>query len=84
MFIWVAVAAVAAVLSAVQLIPQAWNALRAPDLSAVSLSSFALISTTTFLWAAYGWHLQDVAIVASNGVAFVCAVTVTAMKVIRG
>ena len=81
---WVAVAAVAAVLSAVQLIPQAWNAVRARDLSAVSLPSFALISFTTFLWALYGWHLQDVAIVASNGVAFLCALTVTAMKVAKG
>ena len=81
---WVAVAVVAAVLSALQLIPQAWNALRARDLSAVSFPSFALISTTTFLWAAYGWHLQDVAIVVSNGVACLCALTVTMMKVVKG
>ena len=81
---WVAVSVVAAVLSAVQLVPQAWNAIRARDLSAVSLPSFALISTTTFLWGAYGLHLQDVAIVASNGVACLCALTVTMMKVIKG
>ena len=81
---WVAVAAVAAVLSAVQLIPQAWNAIRARDLSAVSLPSFALISSTTFLWALYGWHLQDVAIVVSNGIACLCAVIVTLMKIVKG
>lgn len=81
---WVAVAAVAAVLSAVQLIPQAWNAIRAKDLSAVSLPSFALISSTTFLWALYGWHLQDVAIVVSNGIACLCAVIVTVMKIVKG
>ena len=81
---WVAIAAVAAVLSAVQLIPQAWNAIRSRDLSAVSLPSFALISFTTLLWALYGWHLRDVAIVASNGVACLCALTVTVMKVTKG
>ena len=81
---WVAVAAVAAVLSAVQLIPQAWNAIRARDLSAVSLPSFALISSTTFLWALYGWHLQDVAIVVSNRIACRCAVIVTVMKIVKG
>ena len=81
---WIAVAALAAVLSAVQLIPQATNAVRAKDLSAVSLPSFALISLTTFLWALYGWYLQDVAIVASNGVACLCAVIVTVMKLTKG
>lgn len=81
---WNAVAAVAAVLSAVQLIPQAWNAIRARDLAAVSLPTFALISFTTFLWALYGWHLNDVAIVAANGIACACALTVSLMKVVKG
>ncbi len=81
---WTFVAATAAVLSAIQLVPQAWSAIKARDLNDVSLPTFLLISLTTFLWAAYGLHLADPAIVVANGVAFMCALTISLMKVKKG
>lgn len=82
--VWGLVAALAAVLSAIQLIPQAWNAIRARDLASISLPSFLLISLTTCLWAAYGIHLGDLAIIFANGIGFVCAATVSLMKLKKG
>lgn len=81
---WALVAALAAVLSAIQLIPQAWNAIKAQDLSSISLPSFLLISLTTCLWAAYGLHLADPAIIFANGIGFLCAITVSLMKWRKG
>jgi uncharacterized protein with PQ loop repeat len=82
--VWNFVAALAAVLSAIQLIPQAWNAIKARDLANISLPSFLIISLTTCLWTAYGMHLADLAIVFANGIAFLCALTVSLMKVRKG
>jgi uncharacterized protein with PQ loop repeat len=81
---WNFVAALAAVLTAIQLIPQAWNAIKARDLANVSLPSFLLVSLTTCLWAAYGAHLADLAIFFANCIAFLCALTVSLMKVRKG
>lgn len=81
---WTTVAALAAVLSAVQLVPQAWNAITAKNLSSISLPSFLLICVTTSLWAAYGLHLRDGAIIFANGIGFLCALTVSLMKIRKG
>jgi uncharacterized protein with PQ loop repeat len=78
------VAALAAVLSAVQLIPQAWHAIKARDLASISLPSFLLMVITTCLWAAYGMHLTDFAIIFANGIALLCALTVSLMKLKKG
>src|SRR3954468_15328487 len=82
--VWTFVAALAAVLSAIQLVPQAWNAIKARDLATISLPSFLLISLTTSLWAAYGAHLADLAIIFANSLALLCALTVSLMKVRKG
>ncbi len=81
---WSLVAALAAVLSAIQFIPQAWHAIKARDLASISLPSFLLMIVTTCLWAAYGVHLADFAIIFANGIALLCALTVSLMKLRKG
>ncbi|MCC7022642.1 MAG: hypothetical protein IT338_07435 [Thermomicrobiales bacterium] len=81
---WTVIAALASVITAVQLIPQAWSAIRASDLKSVSLLTFATISFTTFLWVMYGTHIGDTAVVFANGITCLCAVTISLMKIRKG
>lgn len=81
---WTVIAALATVITAVQLIPQAWNAIKAKELENISLLTFATISFTTFLWALYGFHLRDNAIIVANGITCVCAITISIMKIRKG
>jgi MtN3 and saliva related transmembrane protein len=78
---WNLIAALAAGLSAVQLIPQARNAIKADELKSISLTTFLIISFTTVLWMLYGIHLEDIAIIVANGIACLCALTVSLMKI---
>jgi uncharacterized protein with PQ loop repeat len=79
--LWNVIAALAAVLSAVQLIPQARHAIKAEELKSISLTTFLIISVTTLLWMVYGIHLEDLAIIGANGIACLCALTVSLMKI---
>jgi MtN3 and saliva related transmembrane protein len=81
---WNLIAALAAVLSAVQLIPQVRNAIKADELKGISLTTFLIISFTTLLWMLYGIHLEDIAIIVANGIACLCALTVSFMKIRSG
>lgn len=81
---WNLIAALAAVLSAVQLIPQARNAIKADELKGISLTTFLIISFTTMLWMLYGIHLEDIAIIVANGIACLCALTISLMKIRSG
>jgi MtN3 and saliva related transmembrane protein len=81
---WNLIAALAAVLSAVQLIPQVRNAIKADELKGISLTTFLVISFTTILWMLYGIHLEDTAIIVANGIACLCALTVSLMKIRSG
>jgi MtN3 and saliva related transmembrane protein len=82
--LWNLFAAMAAVLSAVQLIPQARNAIKADELKGISFTTFSIISFTTLLWLLYGIHLEDMAIIVANAIACLCALTVSLMKIRSG
>ena len=82
--LWNLIAALAAVLSAVQLIPQARNAIKADELKGISLTTFVIISCTTLLWLVYGIHLEDIAIIVANAIAGLCALTVSLVKIRSG
>lgn len=75
---------VASVVTAVQLMPQMWHAIRARDLEGVSLLSFTTITLATFLWTMYGVHIQDVAVIFANAITCMCAVTISLMKLRKG
>ena len=81
---WNLIAALAAVLSAIQLIPQARNAIKADELKGISLTTFSIISFTTMLWLVYGIHLEDIAIIVANAIACLCALTVSLLKIRSG
>jgi uncharacterized protein with PQ loop repeat len=81
---WNVLAAIASIITAVQLLPQAWKAIQAKELSSISLPTFLIISFTTFLWTLYGLHLEDIAIIVANASTCLCAVTVSLMKWRKG
>lgn len=81
---WTVIALVASVITAIQLMPQAWNAIRARELEGVSLLSFATITFTALLWTMYGVHIQDVAVIFANVITCMCAVIISLMKLRKG
>jgi MtN3 and saliva related transmembrane protein len=81
--IWLAIAFLASILTAFQLIPQTIKTVQGKDLTGVSLLAFSIISITTFLWLLYGLHLNNVAIIFANSISLICAVIIVTMKLKR-
>ena len=80
---WIVIATVASVLTAVQLIPQTLKAIKTRELKSISLITFATISFTAFLWVLHGVHNKDNAIIFANTITFLCAITITSLKLLR-
>lgn len=71
----------AAVLTTASFFPQALHVLRTRDTRAISLMMYALFTVGITLWGVYGWMTAQWPIILANGVTFVFAVLILAMKV---
>ena len=80
---WTLIALIASVLTAIQLLPQTLRAIRTRDLKSISLITFFTISFTAFLWVLHGVHNKDNAIIFANTITFLCAITITSLKLLR-
>ena len=78
--IWMLIAGTASLLTALQLIPQALKAIKSKNLKGVSQTTFLIVSITAFLWMLYGIHLHDIPIIFANVITFICAFTITLVK----
>lgn len=71
---------VAAVLTTVSFVPQAWKTFRTRDVSGISLGMYALFTTGVALWLVYGIALGNVPITLANAVTLSLALAVLVMK----
>lgn len=78
--IWIYIAVLASLLTAVQLIPEVIDAFKARTLKDISLSSFSIITFASFLWILHGMHNKDYALMFANVVIFICAFTIVLLK----
>jgi MtN3 and saliva related transmembrane protein len=71
---------VAAVLTTVAFVPQAWQTWRTRDAAGVSLGKYALFCTGVALWLVYGRLLGAWPIILANAVTLVLALAILVMK----
>jgi len=69
---------VAIVIGATSILPQTAHVLRAPDLSGISLTMYAMLIATAVSWGLYGILLGDLLVSAPNAIVIPCALVVAA------
>lgn len=71
---------VAAVLTTLAFVPQAWQTWRTRDASGISLGKYAMFCTGVALWLIYGLLLGAWPIILANAVTLVLALAILVMK----
>ena len=74
------VGSLAACLTTVSFVPQAWLTFRTRDVSGISLGMYSAFTTGVALWLAYGLLLQAWPIVAANALTLALALMILGMK----
>ena len=72
---------IAAVLTTLSFVPQAWQIIKTKDTSAISLGMYAMFVAGFFLWLIHGWNIQDYAIISANGITLVLASIILFYKI---
>lgn len=75
---------IAATLTTVSFVPQAWKTFRSRDVSGISLGMYALFTTGVALWLVYGLALGNLPITVANAITLALALAVLAMKLRYG
>ncbi|MBT9476409.1 SemiSWEET transporter [Polaromonas sp.] len=78
------IGALAACLTTVSFVPQAWLSFRTRDVSGVSLLMYSVFTVGVALWLAYGWLLNSWPMVIANTITLVLALMILGMKLVYG
>ena len=78
------VGSLAAVLTTVSFLPQAWHSFKTKDVSGVSLGMYSVFTVGVALWLVYGLLLRAWPIVVANVITLALAVAILGMKVVFG
>ena len=70
----------AAVLTTVSFLPQAWHTFKTRDVSGISLGMYSVFTIGVACWLLYGLLLQAWPIVIANAITLALAATILAMK----
>jgi MtN3 and saliva related transmembrane protein len=72
---------IAAVLTTMAFLPQAWRSWRTRNLSGVSLAMYSLFTLGVFLWLVYGILLGQWPIIVANAITFVLSCSILFLKI---
>lgn len=75
------VGGIAATLTTVSFVPQAWRVLKTGDTAAISLTMYAMFVVGIALWEAYGLMIGSLPVIASNIVTFALASVILGQKI---
>ena len=78
------IGALAACLTTVSFVPQAWLSFRTRDVSGVSLLMYSAFTVGVALWLAYGWLLKSWPMMIANTITLVLALMILGMKLVYG
>ena len=76
------IGSLAACLTTVSFIPQAWLSFKTRDVSGISLGMYSVFTVGIALWLAYGLLLDAWPIVIANAITLVLALMILAMKLL--
>lgn len=83
--IWVeAVGSIAAVITTLCWLPQAWQILKTKDAAAVSLPTYLAFLCGIVLWLVYGVYLASVPLIGANAVTGTIVIAIIALKLRYG
>jgi MtN3 and saliva related transmembrane protein len=74
----------AATLTTISFVPQAWMTFRTRDVRGISLAMYSVFTLGIALWLGYGMLVRAWPIVVANAVTLVLAAGILAMKVVLG
>ena len=74
------VGSLAAILTTVSFLPQAWHSFKTRDVSGISLGMYSVFTLGVALWLVYGWLLGAWPIVIANSITLVLAAAILGMK----
>ncbi len=72
----------AALLTTLSFVPQAWHTFQTKDVSGISLGMYSAFTLGVALWLAYGLMLQAWPVVIANAVTLALALGILAMKLV--
>lgn len=75
---------VAACLTTLSFVPQAWHTFRTRDVTGISLGMYSVFTAGVALWLLYGFALGAWPVIAANFVTLVLAATILGMKIVLG
>ncbi|MGH8378456.1 MAG: SemiSWEET transporter, partial [Gammaproteobacteria bacterium] len=75
---------VAATLTTISFLPQAYHSLRTRDTRSISLGMYMLFTLGVALWLVYGLLIHDLPVTLANGVTLVLTLVVLALKLRYG
>ena len=71
---------IAATLTTVAFVPQAWRTFRTKDVTGISLKMYSVFTVGVAVWLAYGILLKEMPMMLANGLTLVLACAVLVMK----
>ena len=79
--LWIdAIGSIAAILTTVSFLPQAWHSFKTRDVSGISLSMYSVFTAGVALWLLYGVLLQSWPLVIANSITLLLAIAILWMK----
>jgi len=78
------IGSLAAVLTTISFVPQAWKTWRTRDVSGISLVMYSVFTTGVGLWLVYGWMLGALPIIVANAITFALALLILGMRIRYG
>lgn len=74
---------IASILTTLSFLPQAIKTIKEKNTDGISLLMYTMFTLGVFLWAIYGFYIQDIAILVGNSVTLLFAVVILSVKVIN-
>lgn len=73
---------IAAILTTLSFLPQAYQVIKTKDTSSISLGMYTMFVFSVFLWIIHGWNIQDYNLIGANTITFVFASIILTYKII--
>lgn len=73
---------IAAILTTLSFLPQAYQVIKTKDTSSISLGMYTMFVFGVFLWIIHGWNIQDYNLIGANTITLVFASIILTYKII--
>lgn len=72
---------IAAILTTISFLPQAYQVIKTKDTSSISLGMYIAFVLGVFLWIIHGWNIQDYNLIGANVITFIFASIILTYKI---